>query len=74
IVQKFPLITVSAAIVTDDGTRFADPLEMGKIAADLKEFAKTLPGSNYVTELDAERHKSMHPQIEQRKLELEYNS
>ena len=73
ILQKFPLITVTAAIVTDDGTRFADPLEMGKIAADLKEYAKTLPGSNYVTELDVQKHHMRHPRIEQRRLDLEYN-
>ncbi len=47
-VQKFPLITVSVAIVTDDGSRFTSPLAMAKKAAELKEYAKTLPGSNYV--------------------------
>lgn len=73
VLQKFPLITLTAAIVTDDGTRFADPLEMGRIAADLKEYAKTLPGSNYVTELDVEKHKKRNPPIEQRRLDLEYS-
>ncbi|MGV8078471.1 MAG: diguanylate cyclase [Syntrophales bacterium] len=47
-VQKFPLITVSVAIVTDDGSRFPSALAMAKKAAELKEYAKTLPGSNYV--------------------------
>ncbi len=47
-VQKFPLITVSVAIVTDDGSRFQSALAMAKKAAELKEYAKTLPGSNYV--------------------------
>ena len=50
IVQKFPLITVTAAIVADDGSRFKNPLEMARVAAELKEYAKMLPGSNYVTE------------------------
>jgi len=46
--QRFPLITVSVAIVTDDGSRFPSALAMAKKAAELKEYAKTLPGSNYV--------------------------
>jgi GGDEF domain-containing protein len=50
--QSFPLITVTMAIVTDDGSRFRNPLEMAEMAAQLKEYAKTLPGSNYVTEED----------------------
>ncbi len=48
--QKFPLISVTIAIVTDDGSRFKSPLDMAEAAAELKEYAKTLPGSNYVTE------------------------
>jgi len=35
-------------MVTDDGTRFKNPLDMAKMAAELKEYAKTLPGSNYM--------------------------
>jgi GGDEF domain-containing protein len=50
--QKFPLISVTIAIVTDDGTRFDNPLAMAEAAAQLKEYAKTLPGSNCVTEKD----------------------
>jgi diguanylate cyclase (GGDEF)-like protein len=53
--QKFPLISVTIAIVTDDGTRFRSPLDMAEAAARLKEYAKTLPGSNFVTEKDVER-------------------
>jgi diguanylate cyclase (GGDEF)-like protein len=50
--QKFPLISVTIAIVTDDGARFLNPLAMAEAAARLKEYAKTLPGSNCVTEKD----------------------
>jgi GGDEF domain-containing protein len=50
--QKFPLISVTIAIVTDDGARFQNPLAMAEAAAQLKEYAKTLPGSNCVTEKD----------------------
>lgn len=52
--QKFPLITVTIAMVTDDGTHFRGPLDMAKKAAELKEYAKTLPGSNYVKQEDVE--------------------
>lgn len=57
IIQKYPLITVTAAIVTDDGTRFKNPLEMARVAAELKEYAKMLPGSNYVTEKEVDQQK-----------------
>ncbi len=50
--QSFPLISVTIAIVTDDGSRFRSPLDMAEAAARFKEYAKTLPGSNYVTEKD----------------------
>jgi diguanylate cyclase (GGDEF)-like protein len=53
--QKFPLISVTIAIVTDDGARFQNPLAMAEAAAQLKEYAKTLPGSNYVTEKDVHK-------------------
>lgn len=53
--QKFPLITMTIAIVTDDGTHFQGPLDMAKKAAELKEYAKTLPGSNYVKLEDLEK-------------------
>ncbi len=58
--RDFPLITMTIAIVTDDGSRFPDPLAMAEMAAKLKEYAKTLPGSNYVT-LDDLQHLSRHP-------------
>jgi len=50
--QTFPLMTMSIAMVTDDGTRYKNPLDMAKKAAELKEYAKTLPGSNYVKQED----------------------
>ncbi len=46
--QTFPLVTMTIAIVTDDGSKFQGPLDMAEKAAELKEYAKTLPGSNYV--------------------------
>jgi GGDEF domain-containing protein/CHASE3 domain sensor protein len=48
--QAFPLLTVSVAMVTGDGHRFKNALEIAELAAELKEYAKTLPGSNFVRE------------------------
>lgn len=70
IVQKFPLITITAAIVTDDGSRFKNPLDMARLVAELKEYAKMMPGSNYVTEEYVEKRKLLHPQNLQSTLEL----
>jgi diguanylate cyclase (GGDEF)-like protein len=55
VVQRFPLISVTIAIVTDDGSRFRSPLAMAETAAKLKEYGKPLPGSNFVTEKDVEQ-------------------
>ncbi len=52
--QKYPMLSVTIAIVTDDGTRFKDPLEMARAAAALKEYAKAIPGSKYVRLEDVE--------------------
>jgi GGDEF domain-containing protein len=70
VVQKFPLITVSVAIVTDNGSRFTSPLDMAMTVAELKEYAKLLPGSNYVTEADLEKYNILRPVQENSKLEL----
>jgi GGDEF domain-containing protein/CHASE3 domain sensor protein len=71
VLQKFPLITVSVAIVTDDGTRYKNPLDMAMTAAELKEYAKLLPGSNYVTQEDWDAYNSLSSSEQQSKLEQE---
>ena len=55
-VQQFPLMTISIGIVTDDGSRFESPLAMARTAADLKEYAKAHPISNYVKQEDVQQH------------------
>ena len=54
-VQQFPLMTISIGIVTDDGSRFESPLAMARTAADLKEYAKAHPISNYVKQEDLQK-------------------
>jgi GGDEF domain-containing protein/CHASE3 domain sensor protein len=54
--QHFPLMTISIGVVTGDGSRFDSPLTMARTAADLKEFAKATPVSNYVKLEDVQKH------------------
>ncbi len=51
IFRKFPLITVTIAIVTDDGTLFPSSLDMARKAAELKEVVKAMKG-NHVVKLE----------------------
>jgi GGDEF domain-containing protein len=69
VMQKFPLITVTAAMVTDDGSRFKNPLDMAMTVAELKEYAKSLPDSNYVTQEDLEKNNIMPAQEQTNKPE-----
>jgi len=48
--MKFPLMTISIAIVTNERRRLTGPLEASEIAAELKDYAKTLPGSVFVVD------------------------
>ncbi len=45
---KFPVITFSIAVVTNERRRITDPMEVSEIAAELKDYAKTFQKSNYV--------------------------
>ncbi|HEB02239.1 MAG TPA: adenylate/guanylate cyclase domain-containing protein [Nitrospirae bacterium] len=47
---KFPLVTISIAVVTNLSHKFNSHIEIGEIAADLKEYAKSLKGSVYVVD------------------------
>lgn len=48
--KTFPLLSVTVSIITGDGSRYRNPLEMSKAVALVKNYAKTLSGSNFVTE------------------------
>lgn len=54
-VQKFPLVTVTVSVVTDDGSQFKNPVEMARAVAEVKAKGKAIPGSNYVTRGDVIR-------------------
>lgn len=48
--MKFPIMTVSIAVVTNQHRELIDPVQVGEIAAELKEYAKSLKGSLYVVD------------------------
>lgn len=47
-VMKFPVMTISISIVHNQNRTFAGPAQIGRIAAELKKYAKELEGSVYV--------------------------
>jgi len=48
--QKFPLMTLSIAIVTNQRRQINTPMQVAEIAAQLKQYAKTFPRSIYVVD------------------------
>jgi len=48
--QKFPLMTISIAIMRNSGNSFSHLGEISHMLADLKKYTKSLTGSNYVVE------------------------
>jgi GGDEF domain-containing protein/CHASE3 domain sensor protein len=48
--MQFPIMTISIAIVTNERRELTNPLEASEIAAELKDYAKTLPGSVFVVD------------------------
>ena len=60
LVHKFPLITVTVAIVTNHDMLNPNPLTMAKRAAQVKEYGKTMSGSNFVKVND---YQQAHPEM-----------
>lgn len=48
--MKFPIMSISIAIVTNERRNLNNPLETSEIAAELKDYAKTIPKSVYVVD------------------------
>ena len=48
IIEKFPLTSLSIAVVVADNNRFANILEIGDVAAQVKHVAKSVIGSSYI--------------------------
>lgn len=54
-VMQIPLITVSIGVVTTENRRINHVAEVGQLGAELKKYAKSLQGSNYVKERREEK-------------------
>ncbi|MCK4944006.1 MAG: diguanylate cyclase [Candidatus Aminicenantes bacterium] len=48
--QKFTIMTISIAVVTNKGKKFKHHIEVGEIAAELKNYAKSLPSSLFIVD------------------------
>ncbi len=46
----FPIMTISIAIVTNERRKLTNPLEASEIAAELKDYAKTIPKSIFIVD------------------------
>ena len=55
---RHPVTSVSIAVVTNTDRSFESPIQVGEVAADLKEYAKSLTGSVYV--VDRRRREDAH--------------
>ena len=48
--MRFPLMTISIAIVTNERHKLSNPIEASELAAELKDYAKTIAKSVYVVD------------------------
>jgi hypothetical protein len=48
--MMFPIMTMSIAVVTNEQRALTNHIETGEIAAEIKAYAKTLPGSKMVVD------------------------
>jgi len=48
--HRFPLMTISIGVVTNNTRTFTDLDEIGRIAAEMKQYAKRMPGSSYAVD------------------------
>jgi diguanylate cyclase (GGDEF)-like protein len=51
IARRFPIISVSIGVATNQHRTFADYEEAGRVAADMKHYAKQQPGSYYAVDV-----------------------
>ncbi len=48
--RRFQLISISIAVVSDTRRVFTSPIEIARVANEIKDYVKTLPGSNYLVD------------------------
>ena len=64
---KFPLATLSIAVVTNVKRKFKNHIQYGEVAAEMKEHAKTIAGSTFMVDQrgDDKRKGQKESQIDQ---------
>ncbi|HBC47453.1 MAG TPA: hypothetical protein DCZ43_10435 [candidate division Zixibacteria bacterium] len=50
VIERFPIMSISIAVIINQKRMFKHPGEMSHMMADLKKYTKSLPGSNYMIE------------------------
>ena len=50
VTRRFALMSISIAVVTDVRRSFESPLEIAEVATEIKDYVKSLPGSNYLVD------------------------
>jgi GGDEF domain-containing protein len=48
--RRFPLMSISIAVVSDVKRTFQSPVEIARVATEIKDYVKSLPGSNYLVD------------------------
>jgi len=48
VLRRFPIMSISIAVVSDVRRSFRSPVEIAKVATEIKDYVKVLPGSNYL--------------------------
>ncbi len=46
--RRFSIMSISIAVVSDVQRSFTSPIEIAKVATEIKDYVKSLPGSNYL--------------------------
>lgn len=50
VTRRFPLMSISIAVVSDARRNYTTPLEIARVATEIKDYVKSLPGSNYLVD------------------------
>ncbi len=48
VMRRFPIMSITIAVVSDEKRSFKSPIEIAKVATEIKDYVKSLPGSNYL--------------------------
>lgn len=46
--RRFPIMSISIAVVSDARRSFTSPIEVARVATEIKDYVKSRPGSNYL--------------------------